>query len=292
MTLTRIHHVGIVVRDIDRALRFYRDRLALPVTKDAVLDDQGVRGVLLRLDNGELELLEPTRDDTGVAQFLAARGEGLHHLCLETDDIAAELRTAAERGIEVIDQAPRPGLAGMIGFLHPRSNHGVLVEYAQPPAGAPAAPRPGDANGFRITRLDHVAVAVHDLEAATATWGAHFGLGAGRRVQREDMGIANVMLPIGDSGIEIAMPLGDDPRNIIRRRLAEGSEGLLLIALEVDDLRAAAAALGEAGVGSTAATSHDGAPLAFLRPKDAHGVRIELMAPGSRPGAAESGSVA
>ena len=176
--------------------------------------------------------------------------------------------------MEVIDEAPRPGLAGMVGFLHPRSNHGVLIEYAQPPAGAPAAPRPADANGFRITRLDHVAVAVHDLDAATATWGAHFGLGAGRRVQREDMGIANVMLPIGDSRIEIAMPLGDDPRNIIRRRLAEGSEGLLLIALEVDDLAAAAAALREAGVGSTAAISHDGAPLAFVRPKDAHGVRI------------------
>ncbi len=130
--LTKIHHVGIVVRSADAALAFYRDTLGLPLTADAVIEDQGVRGVLLRCGPNEIELLEPTRDDTGVARFLAARGEGMHHVCFESTDVAADLAAAREKGLQLIDQAPRRGLAGMICFLHPKSAHGVLVEYATP----------------------------------------------------------------------------------------------------------------------------------------------------------------
>lgn len=130
--ITKIHHVGLVVRDADEALKFWRDALGLEVTEDRVIDDQGVRGVLLKIGNSEVELLEPTRDDTGVSRFLETRGEGMHHLCFESDDVAAELTEAASKGVELIDQTPRPGLAGMIGFLHPKSNHGVLVEFATP----------------------------------------------------------------------------------------------------------------------------------------------------------------
>ncbi|MCA9845556.1 MAG: methylmalonyl-CoA epimerase [Dehalococcoidia bacterium] len=134
--ITRIHHVGLVVQDADEALKFWRDVIGLEVTDDRVIDDQGVRGVLLKIGNSEVELLEPTREDTGVARFLETRGEGMHHLCFESDDVAKELETAASKGIELIDQSPRPGLAGMIGFLHPKSNHGVLVEFATPIEGA------------------------------------------------------------------------------------------------------------------------------------------------------------
>lgn len=134
--ITRIHHVGLVVQDADEALKFWRDVIGLEVTDDRVIDDQGVRGVLLKIGNSEVELLEPTREDTGVARFLETRGEGMHHLCFESDDVAKELEKAASKGIELIDQSPRPGLAGMIGFLHPKSNHGVLVEFATPIEGA------------------------------------------------------------------------------------------------------------------------------------------------------------
>ena len=130
--LSKIHHVGVVVQSADQALKFYRDALGLPVTADRVIEDQGVRGVLLQIGGSEIELLEPTRDDTGVARFLATRGEGMHHICFESDDVGAELEAARAKGIELIDQQPRPGLAGMICFLHPKSNHGVLVEFATP----------------------------------------------------------------------------------------------------------------------------------------------------------------
>ncbi len=130
--LTKIHHVGVVVHSADDALKFYRDALGLPITADRVIEDQGVRGVLLQIGGSEIELLEPTRDDTGVAKFLASRGEGMHHICFESDDVDAELEAAREKGIALIDQKPRPGLAGMICFLHPKANHGVLVELATP----------------------------------------------------------------------------------------------------------------------------------------------------------------
>lgn len=130
--LTKIHHVGIVVRSLDAAYAFYRDALGLPVHKEAVIQDQGVRAALLTIGESEIELLEPTAPGTGVARFLDQRGEGLHHLCFETDDVGRELESARRRGVALIDQQPRAGLAGMICFLHPKSNHGVLIEYAQP----------------------------------------------------------------------------------------------------------------------------------------------------------------
>ena len=130
--LRKIHHVGIVVRNLEDAYTFYRDTLGLHVHKEAVVHDQGVKAALLTIGNSEIELLEPINESGGVAKFLERRGEGLHHICFETDDVGAELAATRAKGIEVIDRAPRKGLAGMICFLHPKANHGVLVEYAQP----------------------------------------------------------------------------------------------------------------------------------------------------------------
>lgn len=130
--LTRIHHVGIVVRDIEAAYAFYRDTLSLQVQKEDIIQDQGVKAALLTIGASEIELLEPITPGTGVARFLETRGEGLHHLCFETDNVYDELAAAKARGIAVIDQQPRRGLAGLICFLHPRAHHGVLIEYAQP----------------------------------------------------------------------------------------------------------------------------------------------------------------
>jgi methylmalonyl-CoA/ethylmalonyl-CoA epimerase len=130
--LKKIHHIGIVVSDLDKAMTLWRDLLGLPVTKTAVIQDQGVRAALLKAGDSEIELLEPLIPDNGVGKFLARRGGGLHHVCFETEDVARELEAARSKGIQLIDQKPRPGLAGMICFLHPKATRGVLVEYAQP----------------------------------------------------------------------------------------------------------------------------------------------------------------
>jgi methylmalonyl-CoA/ethylmalonyl-CoA epimerase len=130
--LNRIHHVGIVVRSIETAYAFYRDTLSLSVHKEDIIQDQGIKAALLTIGTSEIELLEPLDPSTGVARFLERRGEGLHHLCFATDDVVHELAMARTKGLPLIDQQPRQGLAGLICFLHPRASHGVLVEYAQP----------------------------------------------------------------------------------------------------------------------------------------------------------------
>jgi methylmalonyl-CoA/ethylmalonyl-CoA epimerase len=130
--LKKIHHVGIVVADLEKAMRIWRDLLGLALVKSAVVQDQGVKAALLKAGESEIELLEPIEPENGVGKFLARRGGGLHHVCFETDDVAGELSRAQAKGIQLIDQRPRPGLAGMICFLHPKATRGVLVEYAQP----------------------------------------------------------------------------------------------------------------------------------------------------------------
>lgn len=130
--LRRIHHVGIVVRSLEEGYRFYRDLLGLPLVKEATVQDQGVRAALLQVGESEIELLEPIDPKGGVAKFLERRGEGLHHVCFATDDVEAELAATKAKGIPVIDEKPRRGLAGMICFLHPKAQHGVLIEYAEP----------------------------------------------------------------------------------------------------------------------------------------------------------------
>jgi len=130
--LRRIHHVGVVVPNLEAGLRFWRDALGLRLTRSATIEDQGVRAALLKAGESEVELLEPLDPDNGVGKFLARRGGGLHHVCFETDNVARELDTARRNGLPLIDQKPRRGLAGMICFLHPKAARGVLVEYAQP----------------------------------------------------------------------------------------------------------------------------------------------------------------
>jgi methylmalonyl-CoA/ethylmalonyl-CoA epimerase len=130
--IQKVHHVGIAVQDLEAALRFYRDVLGLPLHKQAVVEEQGVRAALLAIGQSEIELLEPTGPDTPVGRFIARRGEGLHHICFQTDDVARELEGLKAKGVELVDQQPRRGLAGLICFLHPRAHHGVLVELAQP----------------------------------------------------------------------------------------------------------------------------------------------------------------
>ena len=130
--IRKIHHVGVVVHDMDQAMRFWRDTLGLAVHKLETIEEQGVKAALLTLGDSEIELLEPVVPDNGVARYLQSRGEGLHHVCFQVDSIDADLGALIQKQVELIDQEPRIGLAGRICFLHPRAMHGALVELCQP----------------------------------------------------------------------------------------------------------------------------------------------------------------
>ncbi len=133
----RIHHVAVVVRDLDAAVGFYRDTLGMPLELVLPVPSDQVRIGFLTVGESRIELVEPTSDDPGVARFLASRGEGFHHVCFEVRDVAATLDELAAEGIELIDRAPRAGADGPVAFIHPRSAHGVLVELVEA-AGGPA----------------------------------------------------------------------------------------------------------------------------------------------------------
>ena len=131
----RVHHVAVVVRDIEQALTFYRDRMNLPVELVLPIASDGVTIAFLPVGESKIELVQPTDATTGVARFLESRGEGFHHVCLEVADINAELTRLASEGAELIDTVARPGAEGPVAFIHPRSCNGVLVELIEAPGG-------------------------------------------------------------------------------------------------------------------------------------------------------------
>ena len=132
--IKRIDHVAIVVRNMDDTLGFYRDMLGIAPSRVIDFPREGVKIAFLPLGGpggSEIELLEPTREDTGVARFLAKHGGGLHHICLETPNIEQALADLRASGAMLLDEAPRPTAEGRGIFLHPKGSYGVLLELVQ-----------------------------------------------------------------------------------------------------------------------------------------------------------------
>jgi methylmalonyl-CoA/ethylmalonyl-CoA epimerase len=127
-----LDHIGIAVSDLSEALRFYRDALGLEVESPEEVPSQRVRAHFIPAGESALELLEATDDTSPIAKYTAKRGPGLHHITLRVDDIVAALARLKQRGVRLIDDAPRPGAHGsLVAFIHPSSAHGVLVELKQ-----------------------------------------------------------------------------------------------------------------------------------------------------------------
>jgi methylmalonyl-CoA epimerase len=130
--IKKLHHVSIAVKNLDEAIKLYQNLFGVKPSKIVDVPDQGVRAALIPIGaGGEIELMEPIDPNGGVAKFLRKRGEGIHHICLEVDNIEQALNAVAGRGCQLIDKKGRKGLAGQIGFLHPKSTKGVLIELAQ-----------------------------------------------------------------------------------------------------------------------------------------------------------------
>jgi methylmalonyl-CoA epimerase len=129
----RIDHVGIVVSDTAAAVAMYEAMFALKADPPLDNEREGVRLTFLHpagpSNATSVELLEPTRSDTGVARYLEKRGEGMHHVCFEVDDVQAEIERLRGLGYELLDQTPRRGMHGeKLAFMHPKSARGVLIE--------------------------------------------------------------------------------------------------------------------------------------------------------------------
>jgi methylmalonyl-CoA epimerase len=128
----KIDHIGIAVRSIGDSLALYRDALGLELAATETVADQGAHVAMLPVGESRIELLEPVSEDTVIGRFIGRRGEGLHHVCYEVDDLAAKLGELNARGLKVLDGYPRRGAEGkLVAFLHPASANGVLVELVQ-----------------------------------------------------------------------------------------------------------------------------------------------------------------
>ena len=129
MKICGIAHIGVVVKDVEQAAKLYRSVFGVEVLP--TIDTEDMKVGIVKIGNSEIELMEPTNSDGPTAKFLAKRGEGIHHICLEVDDIKGTLQFLSQEGIELVDKTPRQGLEGKIAFLHPRMTNGVLLEVLQ-----------------------------------------------------------------------------------------------------------------------------------------------------------------
>lgn len=128
----KISHLGIATKGIDEALKFWQDALGLENIHTETVEDQKVRVAMLPLGETNIELLEPTAEDSPIAKFLEKRGGGIHHIAVEVTDIEASLAKLKSQGMRLIDEKPRLGAENcLVAFVHPSSTGGVLMELVQ-----------------------------------------------------------------------------------------------------------------------------------------------------------------
>ena len=128
-------HVGVAVKNLDEAVRVYRDALGFKLESIHVLNERKVKVAFLS-SGGEtdIELLEPLSNDSAIAKFLETRGEGIHHFAMKVDDVEVALEDFKKKGVTLIDEKPKAGAEGKkIAFVHPKSTRGVLLELVQEP---------------------------------------------------------------------------------------------------------------------------------------------------------------
>ena len=127
MALSKIDHIGIAVSDLESAKRFYEEALGLRVTREETLDEMKI--AFIPIGEVNLELIQSTTDEGVIAKFIAKRGEGVHHIAYQVEDVSSVLDALKAQGVKVVDDAPRPGAHGTeVAFVHPKSTHGVLTE--------------------------------------------------------------------------------------------------------------------------------------------------------------------
>jgi methylmalonyl-CoA/ethylmalonyl-CoA epimerase len=126
--LKKINHIAVAVEDIDAALSFWRDKLGLRLDHIEDVSSQASKVAFIPIGEGEIELVQPTESDTSLAKYLEKRGEGMHHLCIETDDIEGMLNDLKEKGVKLINEEPLSLPGRKMAFIHPKASNGVLIE--------------------------------------------------------------------------------------------------------------------------------------------------------------------
>jgi len=129
----KIDHIAIAVNDVEEAAKKYQEVLGIDKVEFETIETEGVRVAIIHLENGRIELMQPTNDSSPIKKFLEKKGSGLHHVALETDNIEGEVTRMEGCGVQFLGKI-RPGSAGTkVTFIHPKSLHGVLAELCSHP---------------------------------------------------------------------------------------------------------------------------------------------------------------
>jgi len=132
--LKKINHIAIAVNNIEEAAKFYQEVMGLTLTGVEVVTAQKTRVGFFKIGESNIELVQPAEPDSPLTKFLETKGQGIHHICFEVDDVEAEVKAFLEKGATMIDQKPRPGAHGTkVAFVHPKSSNGVLIELCELP---------------------------------------------------------------------------------------------------------------------------------------------------------------
>lgn len=132
MNVKKVDHIGIAVKNLDEALKFYQDILGLECVNTEVVEDQKVKVAFLPIGDTEIELLESTEEDGPIAKFIEKKGEGIQHVAFRVDSIEEAIEYMQSEGVRMIDEKPRYGAGGArIAFCHPKSTGGILVELSE-----------------------------------------------------------------------------------------------------------------------------------------------------------------
>ena len=132
--IARIDHIGIAVQSITESLKFFQDALGIPLERIESEEGGRTQVAFMPVGSSDVELVEPQDAESGLGKFLAKRGEGVHHICFEVDDIDGALACLKEHSAQLIDETPRTNAKGWrYAFIHPKSAHGVLIELYQKP---------------------------------------------------------------------------------------------------------------------------------------------------------------
>jgi methylmalonyl-CoA/ethylmalonyl-CoA epimerase len=134
MMIKKINHIAIAVSNLEEAAGFYQTVMGLTLSGIEVVTAQKTKVGFFKIGESNIELVQPAEPDSSLVKFLETKGQGIHHICLEVDDIEAEVKTFLEKGATMVDQKPRPGAHNTrVAFVHPKSSGGVLIELCEFP---------------------------------------------------------------------------------------------------------------------------------------------------------------
>jgi methylmalonyl-CoA/ethylmalonyl-CoA epimerase len=277
--MNTIDHLGIAVKSLDEAKKFYR-AMGFQIGHEEIVEHEKVRVAMVPAGDSRIELLEATSDDSAVARFIAKRGEGLHHLSLEAPDFDAVVAKLEGGGVRVVDRYDN--CSDKTAFISPRSAFGTLIQFwnamDEAPAHPPVSEHRYDGETVRV-RVNHVSIAVRDIDATLAFFTRFFPVEVGvapKEGYEPSFRFANFFL----NGYKIEL-IGQNPAvpdGFVRTFLEKRGEGFHHVSIDVDRLDPVVAALERGGVRVVGRyrRARDGRQTAFISPRSAHGVLIQF----------------